>query len=92
MPPIISWPFILLRILPMPKPKSAAIGTVSAAAARKLPKPCRPHSSTRMQAICAAIAPMVMAKLMPMPATIGMISASTMNALRERRPNSSYMT
>ena len=64
-------------------------GTVSSAASASPPMPETPHSSTSRQAICAAIAPMVIAKLMPMPATIGMMSESTMNILRDRRPNSS---
>ena len=44
--------------------------------------PPTPHSITHRAAICAAMAPMVMAKLMPMPATMGIISASTIKALR----------
>ena len=73
----------------MKKPNTEASGTVKSAVSARPPMPGTPHSSTRMQAICAAMAPMVMAKLMPMPATIGMISESTMNMLRDRRPNSS---
>ena len=78
-----------LSSLPIRKPNSAAIGTVISAATANPPRPGICHSVTHSAAICAAIAPMVMAKLMPMPAMMGMISASTMNALRDRRPSSS---
>ena len=63
------------------------MGMVISMASRNPPKPPTPHSITHRAAICAAMAPMVMAKLMPMPATMGMISASTIKALRLRRPN-----
>ena len=56
------------------------------AAASSIPAtPFTPQLIVSSRPICAAIAPMVMAKLMPMPATIGMIRARTMKALRLRR-------
>ena len=55
----------------MRKPNSEAMGMVISAATRKPPMPGICHSNTQRMAICAAIAPMVMAKLMPMPATMG---------------------
>ena len=59
------------------------------AAAVSMPAtPLMPQLIVSSRPICAAIAPMVMAKLMPMPAMIGMISASTMKALRFRRSSS----
>ena len=61
-------------------------------ATRNPVSPLMPHSITHKAAICAAMAPMVMAKLIPIPATIGIIRASTINAFRLKRPNNSYIT
>ena len=85
---MVSWPFILLSSLPIRKPKNSARGRVMAAAVRMPAKPVISQLIVSSRPICAAIAPMVMAKLMPMPAMIGMISASTMKALRFRRSSS----
>ena len=76
----------------MRKPNSVAMGMVISAATRKPPMPGICHSNTQRMAICAAMAPMVMAKLMPMPATMGMMSDSTMKALRAMRSTSSIAT
>ena len=68
------------------------MGTVISMATRKPPKPLMPHSMTHRAEIWAAMAPMVMAKLMPMPAMMGRIRAKTIKAFRLSRPNSSYIT
>ena len=80
----------------MRKPKKAAMGTVISMAATKAARESKRHATfhsiTHRAEIWAAMAPMVTAKLMPMPATMGRISASTIKAFRLRRPNSSYIT
>ena len=65
---------------------------VMAMAVRNPARPLMPHSMTHSAAICAAMAPMVMAKLIPIPAMIGMIRARTIKEFRLKRPNSSYIT
>ena len=67
---------------------SGVPGILLAAASSMPGTPVTPQLMVSSRPICAAMAPMVMAKLMPMPAMMGMISASTMNAFLFRRSSS----
>jgi hypothetical protein len=64
----ISLPFALFMISPQTQPSNSDIGKPTSIATTKPCHPAMPQSIAKMSPICPAIAPSVMAKLIPIPA------------------------
>ena len=77
---IISLSFALFNTDPANIPSNQAIGVEITAAIRIAGSPVMPQSWIKMIAICPAMAPKVIPKLIPSPAIIGSSSDNTRNA------------
>ncbi len=81
-----------LKRRPTSQPKKMARGVAINTQSRKPSMPVKPQYTTKNTAICAAMAPMTIPKLRPMPASTGISRESTVKPLRPMRVNSSADT